>query len=77
MYYNLSLVRLVIMSSKGSAMKFSAPKPITWWIAAVTGIIGTLIQFRLIPIAILEPYGAWLVIFGAVLLIIGTAVDFL
>ncbi len=58
-------------------MKFSAPKPITWWIAAVIGITGTLIQFRLLPIAILEPYGAWLVISGAVLLIIGTAVDFL
>jgi len=58
-------------------MKFSAPKPITWWIAAVIGITGTLIQFRLLSIAQLEPYGAWLVILGAVLLIIGTAVDFL
>jgi hypothetical protein len=56
-------------------MKFSAPKPITWWIAAVIGMTGTLIQFRLLPIAILEPYGAWLVIFGGLLLILGTVVD--
>jgi hypothetical protein len=51
-------------------MKLSAPKVVTWWIALVLVILGLIGQFGVV--AAIAPYGFWLVLIGAVLLLLAT-----
>ena len=53
-------------------MKPSAPKAITWWIAAALGVLGLLGKFGVV--AALSPYAFWLVTVGLVLLVLATLV---
>jgi len=53
-------------------MKLTAPKQTTWWIAAIAGILGTLVQFQIIPIPQLYSAAGWLVVFAFFLLVLGT-----
>jgi len=56
-------------------MKFYAPKPVTWGIAAITGITGMLFQYQILKIPFFEPYGFWMVVFATLLLAAGCLTD--
>ena len=63
------------MADRGNSMKLSAPKPITWGIAAITGSAGLLFHYHILKVAFLEPYGFWMLIFASLLLVLGCLVD--
>ena len=52
-------------------MRLSAPKKSTFWIAIVFCVLGALGRFF---IPALQPYDFWLVLVGAVLLVLGCCV---
>ena len=51
-------------------MKLSAPKVVTWWIALVLAVLGLLGELGTISAA--APYGFWLVLISAALLLLAT-----
>ena len=53
-------------------MRLNAPKAITWWIAAIAGVLGIVAKFVAIPV--LSGVSFWLVVAGLVLLAVATAV---
>ena len=56
-------------------MKLSAPKPVTWGIAAVTGAAGLLVHYDLFKVPFLEPYGFWMLAAASLLLVLGCVID--
>ena len=56
-------------------MKLYAPKPVTWAIAAVTGALGILSHYQILKVAFIEPYGFWMIVAAATLLVLGCLVD--
>jgi nicotinamide riboside transporter PnuC len=55
----------------GGKMRLSAPKKITWWIAVIVGVIGTIGLFVTLPV-IGKANAPYLVVFGFVLLALAT-----
>ena len=53
-------------------MKLSAPKNVTWLVALAGGVLGTLMQYRVLHLAALRPYTFLLVAGALALLLIAT-----
>jgi len=53
-------------------MRLSAPKKLTWWIAVIVGVIGTIGLFATLPVV--GANAKYLVVFGFVLLALATFV---
>jgi hypothetical protein len=53
-------------------MKLSSPKLITWYIALALAVLALLGQLKVV--AVLTPYGFWLALIAAALLLLATAV---
>jgi len=51
-------------------MKLSAPMQITWWIALALVVIGVVASLGALPV--IGAYAFWLVVIGAVLLLLAT-----
>jgi hypothetical protein len=54
-------------------MSLSAPKQITFWIAAILGVLGILGNFIALPI--IGAYAWWMLVVGFVLLALGNLMD--
>ena len=51
-------------------MRFSAPKNVTWWIAAAFGVVGLLLQFDVLSFDFISAF--WAVAIGFLLLLFAT-----
>lgn len=51
-------------------MRLSAPKQLTWWIAVIVGVVGTIGLFVALPV--IGANAKFLVVFGFVLLALAT-----
>lgn len=54
-------------------MQLSAPKPGTWWIALILGVLGIVATFVTIPG--LTEFSFWLVVVGWVLLLLAAVIE--
>jgi hypothetical protein len=53
-------------------MKLSAPKQSTWLIALSGGVLGILLQYRIVHVALLAPYAFLLVAAALTLLLVAS-----
>ena len=56
-------------------MKLSAPKQFTWFIALGAGVLGVLLRYGVVHVAVLAPYAFLLVAGGLALLLVATLVS--
>ena len=60
-------------STEETAMKLSAPKTVTWWVAVVIGVLGIL--GNLVTIPVVSGLAFWLVALAFVILAVATFME--